>query len=318
MTNLKITRSPDRPMALALSSLILLAAAPGVARAQLSVVTTTQDLASIAREVGGDKIAVESLSAGNQDPHFVEPKPSLLLKLNKAALLIAVGRELEVAWLPPLLTQARNAKIQPGTPGFLDASIGVRILDIPTGQITRAMGDVHPSGNPHYWLDPGNGLIIARAIETRLGELIPAERSYFAQRVTAFAQRLADAQKRWDAKMSPFKGVKIVTYHRSWANLVDRFGLNVVGYIEPKPGIPPPPRHIVDLIAEMRTQQIKVILVEPYFDLRTPESIARETGGSVLVLPPSVGGVTGVGDYIALFDYIVNQLSSALARAAGR
>jgi ABC-type Zn uptake system ZnuABC Zn-binding protein ZnuA len=318
MTNLKITRSPDRPMALALSSLILLAAAPGVARAQLSVVTTTQDLASIAREVGGDKIAVESLSAGNQDPHFVEPKPSLLLKLNKAALLIAVGRELEVAWLPPLLTQARNAKIQPGTPGFLDASIGVRILDIPTGQITRAMGDVHPSGNPHYWLDPGNGLIIARAIETRLGELIPAERAYFAQRVTAFAQRLADAQKRWDAKMSPFKGVKIVTYHRSWANLVDRFGLNVVGYIEPKPGIPPPPRHIVDLIAEMRTQQIKVILVEPYFDLRTPESIARETGGSVLVLPPSVGGVTGVGDYIALFDYIVNQLSSALARAAGR
>jgi ABC-type Zn uptake system ZnuABC Zn-binding protein ZnuA len=318
MTNLKITRSPDRPMALALSSQILLAAAPGVARAQLSVVTTTQDLASIAREVGGDKIAVESLSAGNQDPHFVEPKPSLLLKLNKAALLIAVGRELEVAWLPPLLTQARNAKIQPGTPGFLDASIGVRILDIPTGQITRAMGDVHPSGNPHYWLDPGNGLIIARAIETRLGELIPAERSYFAQRVTAFAQRLADAQKRWDAKMSPFKGVKIVTYHRSWANLVDRFGLNVVGYIEPKPGIPPPPRHIVDLIAEMRTQQIKVILVEPYFDLRTPESIARETGGSVLVLPPSVGGVTGVGDYIALFDYIVNQLSSALARAAGR
>jgi ABC-type Zn uptake system ZnuABC Zn-binding protein ZnuA len=305
-------------MALALSSLILLAAAPGVARAQLSVVTTTQDLASIAREVGGDKIAVESLSAGNQDPHFVEPKPSLLLKLNKAALLIAVGRELEVAWLPPLLTQARNAKIQPGTPGFLDASIGVRILDIPTGQITRAMGDVHPSGNPHYWLDPGNGLIIARAIETRLGELIPAERSYFAQRVTAFAQRLADAQKRWDAKMSPFKGVKIVTYHRSWANLVDRFGLNVVGYIEPKPGIPPPPRHIVDLIAEMRTQQIKVILVEPYFDLRTPESIARETGGSVLVLPPSVGGVAGVGDYIALFDYIVNQLSSALARAAGR
>jgi ABC-type Zn uptake system ZnuABC Zn-binding protein ZnuA len=317
MTTLKITRSPAHPMALALSTLLLLAA-PAIARAQLRVVTTTEDLASLAREVGGDKIAVESLSSGTQDPHFVEPKPSLLLKLNRAALLVAVGRELELAWLPPLLTQARNAKIQPGTPGYLDASTGVRILEIPTGQITRAMGDVHPAGNPHYWLDPRNGLVIARAIEARLGELVPAERAYFAQRVAAFAQRLADAEKRWDAKLAPYKGAKIVTYHRSWANFVERFGLNVVGYIEPKPGIPPPPRHIVDLIADMRQQQIKVILVEPYFDLRTPESIARETGAAVLVMPPSVGGVTAAGDYIALFDYDVNLLVSALAKAGGR
>ena len=309
MTNLKT---------IALSSLILLAAAPGMARAQLRVVTTTEDLASLTREVGGDRVAVESLSSGTQDPHFVEPKPSLLLKLNRAALLIAVGRELESAWLPPLLTQARNSKTQPGSPGYLDASGGVRILEIPTGQITRAMGDVHPSGNPHYWLDPRNGLVIARAIEVRLGELLPAERAYFAQRVAGFAQRLAEAEKRWDAAMAPYKGAKIVTYHRSWANFVERFGLNVIGYIEPKPGIPPPPRHIVDLIAEMRKQQIKVILVEPYFDLRTPESIARETGASVLVMPPSVGGVAGVSDYIALFDYNVKLLVTALAKAAGK
>lgn len=306
MTNLKT---------IALSLLVVLAAAPGIARAQLRVVTTTEDLASLAREVGGDKIAVESLSSGTQDPHFVEPKPSLLLKLNRAALLIAVGRELEAAWLPPLLTQARNAKIQPGSPGYLDASTGVRILEVPTGQITRAMGDVHPSGNPHYWLDPRNGLIMARAIEARLGELLPAERAVFAQRTAAFAQRLADAEKRWDAALAPYKGTKIVTYHRSWANFVERFGLNVIGYIEPKPGIPPPPRHIVDLIAEMRKQQIKVILVEPYFDLRTPESIARETGASVLVMPPSVGGVRGITDYIGLFDYDVRLLVSALAKA---
>ena len=309
MTNLKT---------IALSSLILLAAAPGMARAQLRVVTTTEDLASLTREVGGDRVAVESLSSGTQDPHFVEPKPSLLLKLNRAALLIAVGRELESAWLPPLLTQARNSKTQPGSPGYLDASGGVRILEIPTGQITRAMGDVHPSGNPHYWLDPRNGLVIARAIEVRLGELLPAVRAYFAQRVAGFAQRLAEAEKRWDAAMAPYKGAKIVTYHRSWANFVERFGLNVIGYIEPKPGIPPPPRHIVDLIAEMRKQQIKVILVEPYFDLRTPESIARETGASVLVMPPSVGGVAGIGDYIALFDYNVKLLVTALAKAAGK
>ena len=309
MTNLKT---------IALSSLILLAAAPGMARAQLRVVTTTEDLASLTREVGGDRVAVESLSSGTQDPHFVEPKPSLLLKLNRAALLIAVGRELESAWLPPLLTQARNSKTQPGSPGYLDASGGVRILEIPTGQITRAMGDVHPSGNPHYWLDPRNGLVIARAIEVRFGELVPAERAYFAQRVAGFAQRLAEAEKRWDAAMAPYKGAKIVTYHRSWANFVERFGLNVIGYIEPKPGIPPPPRHIVDLIAEMRKQQIKVILVEPYFDLRTPESIARETGASVLVMPPSVGGVAGVSDYIALFDYNVKLLVTALAKAAGK
>ena len=309
MTNLKT---------IALSSLILLAAAPGMARAQLRVVTTTEDLASLTREVGGDRVAVESLSSGTQDPHFVEPKPSLLLKLNRAALLIAVGRELESAWLPPLLTQARNSKTQPGSPGYLDASGGVRILEIPTGQITRAMGDVHPSGNPHYWLDPRNGLVIARAIEVRLGELLPAERAYFAQRVAGFAQRLAEAEKRWDAAMAPYKGAKIVTYHRSWANFAERFGLNVIGYIEPKPGIPPPPRHIVDLIAEMRKQQIKVILVEPYFDLRTPESIARETGASVLVMPPSVGGVAGVSDYIALFDYNVKLLVTALAKAAGK
>lgn len=306
MTNLKT---------IAWVSLALLAAAPGVARAQLRVVATTEDLASLAREVGGDKVAVESLAVGTQDPHFVEPKPSLLLKLNRAALLIAVGRELEAAWLPPLLTQARNAKIQPGSPGYLDASIGVRILEIPTGQITRAMGDVHPSGNPHYWLDPRNGLIIARAIEARLGELLPAERALFAQRTAAFAQRLADAEKRWDAAMAPYKGAKIVTYHRSWANFVERFGLDVIGYIEPKPGIPPPPRHIVDLIAEMRKQQIKVILVEPYFDLRTPESIARETGASVVVMPPSVGGVREITDYIGLFDYNVRLLVAALAKA---
>jgi zinc/manganese transport system substrate-binding protein len=303
---------------LAAAAIIAVAGASTPASAQFRVVTTTEDLASLAREVGGDKVAVESLSAGNQDPHFVEPKPSLLLKLNRAALLVVIGRELEMAWLPPLLTQARNAKIQPGSPGYLDASAGVRILEIPTGQITRAMGDVHPSGNPHYWLDPHNGLVIARSIEARLGELVPAERAYFAQRLADFARRLDEAQKRWNAALAPYKGTKIVTYHRSWANFAERFGLDVVGYVEPKPGIPPPARHIVDLIAEIRRQQIRIILVEPYFDLRTPESIARDTGAKVLVMPPSVGGVAAARDYLSLFDYNVNLLVTALGQGGGK
>ena len=298
------------------TALLTWAGTPARAQTPLRVVATTEDLAALAREVGGDRIVVESLSSGTQDPHFVEPKPSLLLKLNRAALLVAVGRELEAAWLPPLLTQSRNGKIQPGTPGYLDASLTVRILEIPQGQITRAMGDVHPSGNPHYWLDPNNGLLIARAIEARLSELVPGERAYFAGRSADFARRLDEAQKRWDALIAPHRGLKVVTYHRSWANFAERFGLHVIGYVEPKPGIPPPARHIVDLIAEMKRQQVKIILVEPYFDLRTPESIGREAGATVLVMPPSVGGVAAASDYIKLFDYNVDLLIRTLAKVA--
>ena len=158
--------------------------APGSATAagKLSVITTTEDLASLAREVGGDRIDVEALARGYQDPHFVEPKPSFILKLNKADLLIVVGRELEIGWLPPLITQSRNAKLQPGGVGYLDASLNARILDVPAGQITRAMGDVHPQGNPHYWLDPGNGRRIAQTIQTKLSEMSPGDAAYFAGR----------------------------------------------------------------------------------------------------------------------------------------
>ena len=278
------------------------------------MVATTEDLGSLAREIGGDRIVVDIFSRGYQDPHFVEPKPSFILKLVNADLLIVVGRELEIGWLPPLLTQSRNARIQPGGRGYLDASATVRILDIPSGQITRAMGDVHPSGNPHYWLDPDNGRLIAQAIRDKLSALQPGDAAFFAQRYTDFDRRLTEAQQRWDAAMAPFKGAKIVTYHRSWANFIDHFGLNVIGYVEPKPGIPPTPAHTVELIKEMRAQQIKITLVEPYFDVKTPEAIARETGGVVLVLPPSVSGVPQVKDYIGLFDYDVAQLVAAFKK----
>ena len=299
-----------------LSSFILasLLGSSAPAQAGIKVVTTTEDLAALAREVGGDKISVESIAKGYQDPHFVEAKPSFILKLHSADLLVVIGREMEIGWLPPLLQQSRNPRIQLGSPGYLDASLTVKILDIPQGQITRAMGDVHPFGNPHYWLDPGNGRRIAKEIQAKVSELQPADAAYFAQRLADFDKRLGEAEKRWDVALAPYKGTKIVTYHRSWPNFVERFGLEVIGYVEPKPGIPPSPQHTIDLIGEMKKVKAGIILVEPYFDLKTPQSVARETGAKVIVLSPSVGSEKEVTDYIKLFDYDVNLLVGALKR----
>ena len=282
------------------------------ARATVSVITSTEDLAALVREVGGDKVSAEALAKGYQDPHFVEAKPSFVLKLHSADLLVVVGRELEVGWLPPLITQSRNPKIQPGGPAFLDASLTARILDVPAGQVTRAMGDVHPQGNPHYWLDPRNGRLMAKAIQDKLTSLSPGDAAYFAQRYADFDRRLADAEKRWQAAVAPYKGLKIVTYHRSWPNFAEVFGLDVVGYVEPKPGIPPSPAHQLSLTQEMKRLGIKIILVEPYFDLQTPNKIARDTGAKVVVMPPSVGGVKDVQNYVQLFDYDVALLLSAI------
>ncbi|MBI2835848.1 MAG: zinc ABC transporter substrate-binding protein [Acidobacteria bacterium] len=302
---------------LALLVIALVGTARGTATA-LNVMTTTEDLASLARAVGGDRVSVESIARGYQDPHFVEAKPSFILKLHRADLLIVVGRELERGWLPPLIQQSRNAKIQPGADGYLDASLNVRILEIPTGQITRAMGDVHPLGNPHYWLDPGNGRRIAQTLQQRFARFSPGDASYFAQRYAEFDRQLTETATRWDAMMKPYRGLKVVTYHRSFPNLADRFGLDVVGYVEPRPGIPPSPSHTLDLIQEMKRQQIKIILVEPYFDLKTPNAIGRETGAKVLVLPPSVGGVKEATEYVKLFDYIVNLLATAIKETGAR
>src|SRR5215510_6390134 len=255
------------------------------AQGKLNVVAATEDLASIGREVGGDHIAIEGIARGYQDPHFVEAKPSFILKLQKADLLIVVGRELEIGWLPPLIQQSRNSRIQPGADGYLDASLTAEILEIPTGQITRAMGDVHPLGNPHYWLDPGNGRRVARAIEQKLAQLSPGDTAYYEARYADFDKRLAEAEKRWDALMAPYKGLKVVTYHRSWPNFARRFGLDVIGYVEPRPGIPPSPSHTLELMEEMKRQRVNLMLVEPYFDLKTPTAIARETGAKVLMIP---------------------------------
>ncbi len=307
------------PIAAAIATVLaVLALETRPAQAALDVVATTEDLADLAREVGGDKVKVEAIARGYQDPHFVEAKPSFILKLSKADLLVVVGRDLEVGWLPPLVQQSRNARIQPGADGYLDASLTAKILEIPTGKITRAMGDVHPAGNPHYWLDPGNGRRVAKAIADKLARMAPADAASFAARYADFDQRLAAAEKRWDEQMAPYKGLKVVTYHRSWANFVDRFGLDVIGYVEPRPGIPPSPSHVFELIAEMKRQNVKILIVEPYFDLKTPSMVGRETGARVLVLPPSVGGEKEITDYIQLFDHDLKLLLAAIKETGAK
>jgi len=307
-----------QPLACVLLTALFAASGAFAADTRLNVMTTTEDLAAIAREVGGDRITVESIAKGYQDPHFVEAKPSFILKLQKADLLIVVGRELEIGWLPPLIQQSRNAKVQVDADGYLDASQGVRILEIPTGQVTRAMGDVHPQGNPHYWLDPENARAMARSMSEKLAQFRPADRAYFEQRLAAFSARLTDAVKKWTAQMAPYKGTKVVTYHRSFPNFADRFGLDIIGYVEPKPGIPPSPGHTLELIQEMKRQNVRLILMEPYFDPTTPQSIARAVGGQVLVVPPSVGGVKEATDFFSLFDYDVALLVNAFKATTGK
>src|SRR6476660_8435689 len=288
--------------------------APAEAK-KLNVVTATTDKAALAQEVGGDRISVESIAKGYQDPHFVEAKPSFLLKLRQADLLIVVGLQLEIGWLPPLITQSGNSRIQVGANGYLDASQFAEILEIPQGSITRAMGDVHPLGNPHYWLDPDNGRRLARGIAQKLGELDPADNSYFQGRLQDFDKRLTVAEQKWDSEMAPYRGRKLVTYHNSFPNFAKHFGLNVVGYVEPRPGIPPTPSHTIELIALMKRENCKLVLVEPYFDLKTPKSIGSATGAQVVVYLPSVGGEKQVTNYFELFDYDINLITKAFQSA---
>jgi zinc/manganese transport system substrate-binding protein len=284
------------------------------AASKLNVVTSTEDLSAIGRAIGGDHITIESIAKGYQDPHFVEPKPSFLLKLQKANLLAVVGLQLEIGWLPPLITQSGNSKIQVGAKGYFDVSNACEILEIPTATVTRADGDVHPLGNPHFWLDPENGRRIARAFKDKLSEMQPADAAFFDHNLKDFEQRLTDAEKRWDAQMAPYKGHKVVTYHRSLPNFAKRFGLDVVDYVEPKPGIPPTPSHTLEVINKMKQENIKLILVEPYFDLRTPNSIAQAVGGTAIVVLPSVGGEKQVQTYFQLFDYDINLLATAFGK----
>ncbi|HEX9149852.1 MAG TPA: metal ABC transporter substrate-binding protein [Thermoanaerobaculia bacterium] len=295
------------------SLLFLVAVAPALGA--VKVVTSLQDFASIADAIGGNRVETFAIAKGYQDPHFVDPKPSFVLKLNRADLLIAAGLELEIGYLPPLIDQSRNEKIHPGNRGYLDASIGCDILNRPAGVVTRAMGDVHPFGNPHYWTDPDNGRVIARSVAAKLSELDPAGRGTYQQNLAAFEAKLTQKGNEWKAKMAQYAGVKVVTFHDSWPNFAKHFNIAVRGHIEPKPGIPPSPSHTLEIINLMKAERIPVIIVEPYFDTKTPNFIASKTGARVLRFYPSVGGAPQITDYFSLFDTNIDTLVNALKQS---
>ncbi len=289
---------------------LLAVAAP--AHAKLKVVTTTQDPAAITRAIGGGRVEVTALAKGYQDPHFLEAKPSYMVLLHQADLVLVIGLELEVGYIGALLAGARNGDIMPGQRGFLDLSRSIEPLEV-TGVADRAQGDIHPSGNPHYWLDPENGRRMAGAIAKRLGELDPEGAATYAQNLAAFDQELEARLQTWQARLQKLAGKPVLTYHRSWTYFARRFGLEVVDFIEPKPGIPPSPAHTLGLIKLVPARGIEVILVESFYDRRVPDLIAEKTGARVVAVPNSVGGEEAVKTYFDLFDVI----TKALAEAAG-
>ncbi len=292
----------------------LFCAAPSQLSAKVKIVTTTEDLAALAKEVGGDFAEVSSIARGYQDPHFVEAKPSYLLKLKKARLFIQAGLELETAWAPALLTNARNPGILPGRPGFMDASDGCAILQKPQGGVDRSMGDVHPLGNPHYWLNPENGRTIARAVARRLSVIDPDNAGGYKANLGAFEARLSEKEKEWDALAGELKGIKVVTYHNSWPSFAKRFGIEVVDFIEPKPGIPPSAAHVHFLTGRIRAEGVRLLLVEPYFDLKLPKKIAAQTETTLVVFPPSVGAEESIKTYLDLFDRQLKLLKNSLGK----
>jgi zinc/manganese transport system substrate-binding protein len=273
----------------------------------LPVVTTTTDLAAIAKAIGGDRVKVESIAKGFQDPHYVEAKPSFMRLVNQARLLFSVGLQLEIGWLPLLVQGARN-------PGLvqIDASEGVTVLERPTGPISRAQGDVHPEGNPHYWLDPRNGLVMARTVTQQLKVSSPGDAAYFDQNFKLFESDLSSRRKSWEQRMAQFRGVEIVAYHKQWEYLVHWLGLAVVGYVEDKPGIPPAPQHLATLVRTMQERKVRALLVADFTNLTIPQSVAEKTGARMVVLPASVGGEKGTDSYGDLFDAIVGKLTEAL------
>jgi len=305
-----------RAVAIALA-LTFMSNAPS-ARAEtkpLSVVTTTEDLAAIAREVGGDRVRVTALCKGYQDPHFVDAKPSYMVQLRNAALFVQVGRDLEVGWAPGLLNEARNPRILPGAPGFVDASSQVQVIEVPQS-VSRSQGDVHPYGNPHYWLDPANGAPMARAIRDGLARVSPADAALFERRCADFEKRLTAAVARWNAEARSLglTGRKIVTYHRSWSYFARAFALEVVDFVEPRPGIPPSPNHVQGLVTRMRQGDVALLIMEDFFDPRLPRKICDQTGVPLVVLPTSVADEPAIKTYFDLFDRLFAAIGPALKR----
>jgi zinc/manganese transport system substrate-binding protein len=290
----------------------LLALAPHAAQAQLKVVTSTTDLYDIAKEVGGDKITASHIGEGYQDPHFIEAKPSFVLQLRNADVWAFVGLDLEIGWMPLLLDGARNPKIRQGGSGYVDASTAVPILDRPQGNVDRSMGDVHPLGNPHYWLDPENARRIARLFKGKFTQLDPSNAAAYDANEKAFEARLNAAERGWQSDLATIKGKPVVAWHTSWRYFAEYNGMNIVAFMEPKPGVPPSPAHLYEVIQTVKRTGAKAIVMEPFYDRKVADLVAKQTGIKVLILPPSVGGVKGNDDYIQLMQYDMSQLANAV------
>jgi len=278
---------------------------------QIKIVTTIQDLKSIAEAIGGEHVDAFSIATGYQNPHFVDPKPSYILKLSRADMFITVGLDLEIGWVPPLLNSARNAKIQKGGEGYVDASVNIPLLQVPTS-VNRGEGDIHIYGNPHYWLDPLNGKIIAENICTALKRIDPEHRAEYQANLKKFDDQVDGKIKEWEAKLSKFKNTKVIVYHNEWPYFEQRFGLKIVDYLEPKPGIPPTPSQLAKIINLMKRENIKIIINSPYFTSEAADLVARNSGGNAVTLATSVGAFPQIKNYFDLFDYNVNQLLSVL------
>lgn len=280
--------------------------------AKLRVVTTTPDFAAIAAEIGGDRVEVTSLGKPTEDPHFIDARPSLILKLNRADVLVEGGAELEIGWLPSLMDSARNPKIQRGAPGNVYASEGIEMLEVPS-VLDRSMGGVHPVGNPAFMTDPVNARIVAERLARVFGQLDSKSSALFNANLKSFSDKLAGKLIEWRNRLAPFKGSRIVAYHNSWPYFARRFGLQVDLFLEPKPGLPPTPTHLAQVMAKMKESGARVILVQPYLNRHTAETVASHTGAVVVDAAGFPGGVKGTeGDYCKFMDHLVNSLADAL------
>jgi zinc/manganese transport system substrate-binding protein len=281
------------------------------AQAALRVVTTVPDLAAIVQEVGKDKVKVSALVLSSQDPHFVDARPNLVLDVSSADLLLVVGLELEVGWLPTLVSGARNPKVQTGGPGYLDCSQFVGLMDVPTEKVDRSMGDVHPGGNPHYLYDPRNAIAVAWGIAGKMGALDPSNAAAYQNNATDLIHRLQSSITGWEQKLSAIRGTQVITYHKSWTYLANWLGFAVPINVEPKPGIPPSPSHIVQVIGTVGTAGVKLILQEEFYQANTAELVASKSGAKLVRLAGGTAFEKGE-TYIQHFDTAVAKIAAAL------
>ncbi len=302
-------RPSTRTTGLALLAAVGLSLFPAEAPARVRVVTSLPDLRALVEAVGGDLVEADSLARGTQNPHDIEVRPSLMLKLRRADLLVRNGAGGD-PWVEPLLVGGQNARLFPGGPGYVDASAGVPII-APGGAVDRSRGDVHPEGNPHFTLDPGTAPQVTANIVAGLARVDARNAAFFDRRRAEFLARLDEAMARWRARLLPFRGAPVVGYHETFTYLLRRFDLELAGAIEDRPGIPPSPAHLAALIQTMKQQKIRVVLTEPWADARAVERVARDSGARAVRLAPAVGGVMGTDTYVDLVEHNVNALAEA-------